>query len=109
MFERAAEKQADIGTIALRLSQSHKGSRIKNLKYILCLFVYLSIRLFVCLFVYVCSSIYKSINSHVINHKGNWLVKFLDTFRMNKENISRAGFEPAPYFVNILVRGGRQS
>ena len=35
------------------------------------------------------------INCHVMNHKGNWLGTCLDTFWMNKETFTRAGFEPA--------------
>ena len=32
---------------------------------------------------------------HVINYKENWLGTFLDQFLMNKEKLTRAGFEPA--------------
>ena len=41
------------------------------------------------------ASLWKPFWYHVINHKGNWLGTFLDTFWMKREKFTRAGFERA--------------
>ena len=42
---------------------------------------------------------------HVINHKGNWLGTFLDKFWMNREKLTRAGFEhdKLPFALSLFM------